>query len=369
MGHQSPEGLRAVYRTIASDKKAFYQSGAYSATSGMSDLKSAIIGLEKKFYQMPLTEDQIIIGQSATQLTHAMLSAFLDPDDHIILFDPTYASFPGQIAAVQRHEKGIVRIRAFDPKSWAYREEKEIYADIRAALKKFKPKLILFSSPDNPTGHSFSDGFIRDMINAAEKLGAYVAMDLTYHALYFGDTRPAHIAFSPKKFKNLIRIHSISKWCRSLGRRLGWIEADARVIQAIAGVQQSIILSPDTMHQMAFATYLKKSMADGTLATYLEETRLKYKRAAVVTMRAIERHIGARYFAPSGSLYVVMDVRRPADAFCHELLKRTGVVVIPGGGFGSSLINGVRISFGPLVDDLKTIETGIKRINDYMSLL
>ena len=366
VGHQSPEGLRAAYRAIASDAKAFYRSGAYSATSGMSDLKRIIADLEQSFYGLRLTEEQIIIGQSATQLTHAMFLTLLDPDDHMILFDPTYASFTGQAHLVQRSEKGIVRVRAFDPKTWTYRAEKDILADLRTALSKYKPKLILFSSPDNPTGYSFSDTFIRDMIVAAEKSGTYVAMDLTYHALYFGDKSPAHVAYSPAKYKNLVRIHSTSKWCRGLGRRLGWIEADAAVIGAIAAVQQGLILSPDMMHQMAFAAYLKKSMADGTLVKYLETTRLKYKRAADVTMAAIDKHVGARYLAPTGSLYVVMDVGRASEAFSHELLKRTGVVVIPGDGFGTSLKNGVRISFGPLVDDLKKIETGIKKMGDFM---
>lgn len=366
VGHQSPEGLRAAYRAIASDKKAFYRSGAYSATSGMNDLKRTIARVAHKFYRLILREEQIVIGQSATEITYATLLALLDPDDHVILFDPTYASFPGQIATAQRHEKGIVRVTAFDPKKWTYRDEKDILADLRAALKKFKPKLILFSSPDNPTGYSFSDDFIRSMILLAEKAGTYVVMDLTYHPLYFGAKSPAHVAFSPTQYKNLIRIHSTSKWCRGLGRRLGWIEANEEVAAAVAGIQQNVILSPDMMHQMAFGAYLEKGMADGTLAQYLTATRLKYRHAAEATMTAIEKYIGARYLKPSGSLYIMMDAGRSSGAFAHELLKATGVVVIPGDGFGRSLADGVRISFGPLVDDLKTVEKGIKKIGDFM---
>ena len=45
----------------------------------------------------------------------------------------------------------------------------------------------------------------------------------------------------------------------------------------------------------------------------------------------------------------MVDVGRDADEFVPEALKATGVLVVPGRGFGPSLANGVRISFGPLV--------------------
>lgn len=367
VGHRAPEPMRRAYRAIATDKKLFHQSGAYSATAGSAEAKHAIRALNRRLYGMKLREEEIVVGQSATELTYAMLAALLDPDDRVLIFDPTYASFPVQIQTVQRHEKGIVHVRAFDPRRWTYRDERALLQDVRAALKKFRPKLILFSAPDNPTGWSFSDSFLRDMLRASQRSGTYVAMDLAYHTLYFGDARPGHVSFSPSEYENLIRIHSMSKWCRGLGRRLGWIEADERIVSAIAAIQQSVILSPDTLHQMAFASYVTEALEDGSLAKYLEETRLLYRRAARATCNAIDRHIGARYLTPTGGLYIVMDVGRLAEPFAHEVLKKTGVVVIPGGGFGPSLAKGVRISFGPLVEDPATIEKGIAKIRRFVA--
>lgn len=329
-------------------------------------MKRTIARVNRALLDLKISEDQIIVGQSATELTYAVLTVLLDPRDRVIIFDPTYASYPAQIQAVQRHAKGIMRVRAFDRRDWTVRNESDVLADARAALKKFRPKLILFSSPDNPTGRSFSDTFIKYLILEARKKGAYVVMDLTYHALYFGDERPAHISFAPADYPNLIRIHSTSKWCRGLGRRLGWIEADERVIAALVAVQQNIILSPDTLHQMAFTSYLERALADGSLAAYLDNTRLAYQRAARATMDALRAHGGGRFLEPTGCLYVVMDAGRPADAFSLDVLKHTGVVVIPGGGFGPSLKNGVRISYGPLVDDIPRLEKGIARMCRFM---
>ena len=61
-----------------------------------------------------------------------------------------------------------------------------------------------------------------------------------------------------------------------------------------------------------------------------------------------------------------MDIGTNADEFVPKALKATGVLVVPGGGFGASLINGVRISFGPLVMDTPKIEEGLSRLGAWM---
>ena len=61
-----------------------------------------------------------------------------------------------------------------------------------------------------------------------------------------------------------------------------------------------------------------------------------------------------------------MDVGRDADTFVPEALKATGVLVVPGRGFGPSIANGVRISYGPLVNDTAKIEEGLARLGKWM---
>ena len=61
-----------------------------------------------------------------------------------------------------------------------------------------------------------------------------------------------------------------------------------------------------------------------------------------------------------------MDVGRDADQFVPEALKATGVLVVPGRGFGPSIANGVRISFGPLVMTPERITEGLRRLGAWM---
>src|SRR4029077_11499508 len=99
---------------------------------------------------------------------------------------------------------------------------------------------------------------------------------------------PAYYAWSPSDHPNVVGIHSNSKWARGLGRRLGWIEADPLVIDAIERVQQCSILCPDTLSQMTMAKYLKGAIADGSLKKYVADANTLYKNAAEVTLKAVD---------------------------------------------------------------------------------
>ena len=68
-----------------------------------------------------------------------------------------------------------------------------------------------------------------------------------------------------------------------------------------------------------------------------------------MTLKAVDTHLQRPRLTPFGGLYTVVDIGTNADEFVPKALKATGVLVVPGGGFGASLKNGVRISFGPLV--------------------
>jgi len=92
-----------------------------------------------------------------------------------------------------------------------------------------------------------------------------------------------------------------------------------------------------------------------------------YKKAAKVTLDAIDTYLQRPRLVPRGGLYTVVDVGRDAEAFVPEALKATGVLVVPGRGFGPSITNGVRISFGPLVNDTAKITEGIKRLAGFMT--
>ncbi len=178
----------------------------------------------------------------------------------------------------------------------------------------------------------------------------------------YGKELPEYFFSTCENYPNLIKIFSNSKWCRGLGRRLGWLEANAEIIQTLKVVQQSLILCPDTLHQMALTSYIHNGLKDGSIAAYIKRINDDYESASKFLCHCIEKYLSPRFTKPEGGLYSVVDVGTDGDAFVATMLKKTGVVFVPGGGFGKSLKNGIRISFGPLVYDLEKIEEGFKRV-------
>lgn len=368
VNHEAPEEFRQAYVSVVSDRDLFHKSGGYTATLGELECREQIAAFEADLFGVPrLGAEHIAIGLGSTQLTHDLFRTLLDPGDTVMLLDPTYANYEGQLAFAVPGVK-IVRLRVLDPDTWAYLPDTDPAGVAREFTRLFdqhRPRLVLFGAPDNPTSQVLPQALADVMLPKTADTGAWLAIDFAYKCQYF-QTPPAYYAWSPADHPNVIGIHSNSKWARGLGRRLGWLEAHPSVIEAIERVQQCSILCPDTLSQMTMARYLKTAIPSGSLRRYVDHANAIYRKAADVTVRAVDAHLQRPRLTPAGGLYTVVDIGTNAEAFVPRALQATGVLVVPGGGFGASLEHGVRISFGPLVNDTAKIEEGLSRLGAWM---
>jgi aspartate/methionine/tyrosine aminotransferase len=382
VNHLSPEAVRNRYIDACSDKETFHKLGAYSPTAGEEDCRTMLAECEKEIFGMNnITCENIIIGQSSTQITHDMLLTLLNPGDDVIFFDPTYANYFGQLyfaipdAKVEVKTSGlkvvvptieIGKLKVLDTDNWEYlANPSEVIEGFNSLVDTHNPKMVLFPSPDNPTSQIQSQAFVKEILDICLEKGIYVAIDFAYKTQHF-DEPPEYYSYSPEDHPDLIGLHSNSKWGRGLGRRLGWMEASKGVIDAMERTQQCTILCPDSLHQYVLTSYLKESLPDGGLRDYLDEARMAYKTAAEVTTKAIDQHLGFRRLNPQGGLYTVMDVGSPSEKFVEDVMKNTGVLFVPGAGFGDTLKNAVRVSYGPLVRDTERITEGFERVGEYL---
>ena len=368
VNHEAPEEFRLAYQAVVSDTDLFHKSGGYTATLGDMECREQIARFEEHIFGVPrLAADHIAIGMGSTQLTHDLFRTLLDPGDTVMLLDPTYANYEGQLAFAATGIQ-VVRLRVLDPETWAYLPETDpagVARDFSRLFDEHRPKLVLFGAPDNPTSQVVPQALADVMLAKTAEAGSWLAIDFAYKCQYF-QAPPPYYAWSPADHPNVIGIHSNSKWARGLGRRLGWIEAQTRVVEAIERVQQCSILCPDTLAQMAMARYLKQAIADGSLRRYIDQANVMYKHAAEVTLKAVDTHLRRPRLTPFGGLYTCVDIGTNAETFVPKALQATGVLVVPGGGFGASLTNGVRISFGPLVRDTVKIDEGLERLGRWM---
>jgi aspartate/methionine/tyrosine aminotransferase len=368
VSHAAPEGLRQAYADIVGDPAAFHRSGAYTATLGDMDCREQLAQFESHLFAVPrLGPEHVAIGAGSTQLTHDLFRTLLDPGDTVMLLDPTYANYEGQLAFAVPGAK-IIRLRVMDPQTWAYLPGSDTHGvieDFQRAFDAHHPRLVLFGAPDNPTSQILPQALVDAMRQRTADAGAWLAIDFAYKCQYF-EPPPAYYSWSPADHSHVIGIHSNSKWGRGLGRRLGWLTATPEIVEAMERVQQCSLLCPDTLAQQAMTTYVKRAIADGSLREYIAGTNALYREAARVTLKAVDEHLGRARLEPMGGLYTVVDVGTDADAFVPRALQATGVLVVPGGGFGASIKNGVRISYGPMVMTPHKTEEGLARLGRWM---
>jgi aspartate/methionine/tyrosine aminotransferase len=360
--HKAPEKLREAYNSIISDPEKFHFSGNYSTSIGDREFRNAICKFEDYLYGMKLDEKQIAVGLGSTQLTNDLFSVLLDPGDKILLLDPSYCNYPAQLVN-EIKDIEILRFSVINEEKWEFDADEKIDEFSKYILKN-KPKIVMLVSPDNPTSKILSHKFVQSTLDAVKKIDSFLIMDFAYKELVYDESHPKYFSWSPSE--NFIALRTNSKWCRSLGRRIGWIEASESVVEAMEFVQSSTILSPDKLHQMAFEKFINDSIADDSLKKYLKKTRELYENAAKKTVEIIQKHLDFPIIQPEGGLYIFMDVKTNSAKFVETILRNTGVLVIPGWGFGRTGSKAVRVSFGPLVDEIEKIEQGIIKISKYL---
>ena len=361
--HAAPENLRKAYESIIADPERFHFSGNYSTSIGDKEFRNALCKFENYLYGMDINEKQIAVGLGSTQLTNDLFSVLLDPDDKVVLLDPSYSNYPEQLS----HGNGIdsvLRFSVIDEDKWEYVADQKTEEFCEYILKN-KPKIVLLVSPDNPTSKVLSQEFVQSVLDSVKKIDGYLIIDFAYKELVYEKVVPDYFSWAPNE--NFISLRTNSKWCRSLGRRIGWIEAPEFVIEAMEDVQSYTILSPDKLHQMAFGKFITTSIDDGSLDAYLEKIRKLYKNTAEKTAEIIQKHLGFPIIQPEGGLYIFMKVNTDSTKFVETVLTKTGVLFIPGQGFGITGKNAVRVSFGPLVEEIDKIEHGIVKTAKYLN--
>ena len=305
VNHASPKLLQEIYSNIINDDKKFHYSGGYSPTNGEITFKKAVVSFENHLFKMVgLSPDNIVAGQSSTELTHLLFTVLLDEGDKICLLDPSYCNYPLQITTGSKAR--IIRFPVLNEKTYEYIANTPSTIDrFQEYLKIEKPKIILLVSPDNPTSQVLTDEFMKATHETVKSYGGVIVIDFAYKTLVF-DKVPDYYSWPPDG--NYISLHSNSKWCRGLGRRLGWIEAPKYIADSLESFQNTAILSPDRLHQIAFAEYIDCAIADGSLKIYFDSTRELYKKTAQITVDAITEYMRLPHLVPQGGLYTCINV-------------------------------------------------------------
>ncbi|HHC73794.1 MAG TPA: aminotransferase class I/II-fold pyridoxal phosphate-dependent enzyme [Thiothrix sp.] len=331
----------------------------YTAAQGLLELRIAIAEFYQQRYQVSINPERIFMTVGASGALQLVLSALLNPQDEVLLSDPTYPC-----------NRNFVRLLGATPVGIPV-DAAHAYQPHLTALETYRTantRALLLASPANPTG----------MALGRERLNAYFAwakqhkiafiLDEIYHGLnYCPDAEPncvptalslAHDA----KHDELFVINSFSKYFGMTGWRLGWMVVPEAFIPTMDKLAQNLFLAAPTPAQYA------------ALAAFSEEAQsIMRHQVAVLKERRdylYDALVGLGFDLaekPQGGFYLYADCQRFTDdsyAFCYDLLDKTGVAITPGIDFGDYRANQyVRFAY---TLPLPTLRKAVGRLRDYL---
>ena len=316
----------------------------YGDIEGAPDFREGVCGLYRT-----LKPEEVITTHGAAGANHHVFYSLVEPGDRVISIMPTYQqlySIPdGYGADVQKLD--LTPVNGYLPDLEQLR-----------ALSVPGTKLICVNNPNNPTGALMSADFLREIVEIAKSVDAYVLCDEVYRHLTQEDVWCESIV---DLYEKGISVSSMSKVFSLAGLRLGWIATHDKALRA------SILSHRDYNH-------ISCGMFDEALAAVALQHRdaiLKRNRGIVRENLAIldawvQREPRIHYRKPQAgtTALVYYDYDLPSYEFCTRMYHETGAFVTPGDCFEQP--KSMRIGYA---SDTQTLIDGLQAISDFLRKL
>ncbi|MEM1628564.1 MAG: pyridoxal phosphate-dependent aminotransferase [Desulfurococcaceae archaeon] len=332
----------------------------YIPTQGLPELREAVSLDLKRYGNVDIHPDQILITSGGAEALLISLYTLLDPGDTVLLFDPSYSVYWDQSMFVD------LRIETCEQSI-----ENEFNPDPECIKEKLvKAKAVLFASPDNPTSRIIDPEIAKTIIDVAYEKRVWVIYDVAYkHMVYEGEH--VWIEKLAPSMDYIVVCGSFSKDLAIPGGRLGYLYGPVDVVKEMVKVKGLFgLVAPVPMQWFAYY-YLSMGFKE----KYLKEVIPVYRRRRDVAYTATLKYLNeARVLKPIASMYLFPDIKPYLEkmkiddlSFALKLAEEKGVVMLPGSVFGNSGKGHLRITFVTMneADIIKGLELTRDFIDKY----
>ena len=308
------------------------QEKDYLPAAGLYDLRRAVAHYTERRVGIDRTAADVLIGPGSKSLLYLLQVVF---DGDLIVPTPSWTPYAAQARAVG----GSIRwIETRADESFLLDPER-----LAEALSEDpeRPKLVLLTHPNNPTGATARADRLRALAAAAREHSALLLSDEIYAELHH---KGKHLSIARYYPEGTIISTGLSKWCGGEGWRLGAYVFPERLrwlLDAMAALASEIFTSTCTPVQYAAIVAF-----DGGEAVdhYLRHARRVLSALGRWCARKL-RAAGVACPQPLGGVYLFVDFStlrerlaargiRTSRELCARLLQRTGVATLPAADFG-----------------------------------
>jgi aspartate aminotransferase len=276
---------------------------------------------------------EVLITNGAGMGLYVAIMAVIDPGDEVILSDPTYGPYRGDILLAGGVPVLVPQqIDAHGRPRWD--------RDAVAAAITPRTKAIIINTPTNPTGVVMTEAELAGLAALAVERDLCIIADEVYEKLVFDGARHVSIAALDAEIaRRTITVNSFSKTYAMTGWRLGYNVGPAAFVQR-AGI----------------------AALNGPQANVAEMVAAYDSRRRIVEdqLREMPR---IAWISPEGAFYVFLDARafgEDSTALAERLLEEAHVVLTPGTYYGPAGAGWLRLSFSASPE---TLIGGLERLH------
>ena len=292
----------------------------YAPLFGIKELREEISRKFSSQYQVEYHPDsEINVTAGATQGIFTVISAFVEKDDEVIIFEPAYDCYEPAIIL----NGGIVKnVKMIYP-------DYEINWDEVKNLVSEKTKMIVINNPNNPSGKILKQNDIDELIKIVKDTNIIILSDEVYENITFdGKSHLTLAKYSELKERTFV-VGSFGKLLHITGWKIGYILAPSELMNEFRKVHQYNVFCVNTPAQYAIAKYLQNIQHFSETSTFFEEKRNYLRNALSETPFELLDCEGTYFLsAHFGSISDMED-----KDFCYWLTKEHKVATIPFSAF------------------------------------
>jgi aspartate aminotransferase len=332
----------------------------YTPVPGLVELRESIVTKFKRDNNLDFDKNQIVVSNGAKQSLANLSLSLLNEGDEVVIFAPYWVSYK-QIVGLSGAKSVFVNA--------TIENDFKVTADQLEAAITDKTRMILFSSPCNPTGTVYSKEDFEPLVAVLEKHPeVLIASDEIYEYINFLEGGHFSIANFDSIKDRCIVINGFSKGFSMTGWRLGYMAAPTWVASACSKMQSQFTSGANAFGQKAGAEAL---LADMTPTHEMNKAFRKRRDFIIGLLKEID---GFKVNYPKGAFYVFPNISAlygksidgkvisNSSDFCEYILYTAHVAIVAGEAFGAD--NCVRIAYSASEDQLAEAVRRIKKAVD-----
>ncbi len=338
--HPAPPVVDAVRSAVAGGRDR------YCATRGIPLLREEIAAYLKRTRRLNVQPEEVIVAPGCKMALSLAMMALIEPGDEVLYPDPGFPIYPS-----------FTRGLGAKPVPFSLSEKNKFQPDLNEIASKITPKttVLIFNSPNNPTGTVFDEKTLHGLAELAKRHDLWLLSDEIYARIVFGAEYLSPWAL-PGMAERTVIIDGFSKSFAMTGWRLGYGVAPKHVIDAM----DMLVLNTFTCVAEFTQVAAVEALRDSTNA--VDAMTAEYRKRRDLFVAGLNKIPGFRCLSPDGAFYAWVNIEETgagAEEIQKILLEEAGVAAIAGAAFGAEGKNFLRFS---LVSARTLLEEALERM-------